>query len=39
MVSTIANDGVWTAPRIIAGTTAPQGTPRWSLFILERSGG
>ena len=26
MVSTIANDGVWTAPRIIAGTTAPQGT-------------
>src|SRR5450631_3019978 len=32
MVSTIANDGVWTAPRIIAGTTAPQGTPQMVAF-------
>lgn len=32
MVSTIANDGVWTAPHIIAGTTAPQGTPQMVAF-------
>jgi cell division protein FtsI (penicillin-binding protein 3) len=32
MVSTIANDGVWTAPRIIAGTTQPQGTPQMVAF-------
>ncbi len=32
MVSTIANDGVWTAPRIIAGTTAPQSTPQMVAF-------
>jgi cell division protein FtsI (penicillin-binding protein 3) len=32
MVSTIANDGVWTAPRIIAGTTQPQGTPQMIAF-------
>jgi cell division protein FtsI (penicillin-binding protein 3) len=32
MISTIANDGVWTAPRIIAGTTAPQGTPQMVTF-------
>ena len=32
MVSTIANDGVWTAPRIIAGTTAPQGAPQLVAF-------
>jgi cell division protein FtsI (penicillin-binding protein 3) len=32
MVSTIANDGVWTAPRIMAGTTAPQGTPQMVAF-------
>jgi cell division protein FtsI (penicillin-binding protein 3) len=32
MVSTIANDGVWTAPRIIAGTTAPQGAPQMVAF-------
>jgi cell division protein FtsI (penicillin-binding protein 3) len=32
MISTIANDGVWTAPRIIAGTTAPQGTPQMVAF-------
>jgi cell division protein FtsI (penicillin-binding protein 3) len=32
MISTIANDGIWTAPRIIAGTTAPQGTPQMVAF-------
>jgi cell division protein FtsI (penicillin-binding protein 3) len=32
MISTIANDGVWVAPRIIAGTTAPQGTPQTVAF-------
>ena len=32
MVSTIANDGVWVAPRIIAGTTEPQGTPQMVAF-------
>jgi len=32
MISTIANDGVWIAPRIIAGTTAPQGTPQTVAF-------
>jgi cell division protein FtsI (penicillin-binding protein 3) len=32
MISTIANDGVWTAPRIITGTTAPQGTPQMVTF-------
>jgi cell division protein FtsI (penicillin-binding protein 3) len=32
MISTIANDGVWTAPRIIAGITAPQGTPQTVAF-------
>jgi cell division protein FtsI (penicillin-binding protein 3) len=32
MVSTIANDGVWVAPRIVAGTTAPQGTPQMVAF-------
>ena len=32
MISTIANDGLWTAPRIIAGTTAPQGTPQMVAF-------
>ncbi|MGH9503906.1 MAG: penicillin-binding protein [Terriglobales bacterium] len=32
MISTIANDGVWTAPRIIAGTTAPQGAPQMVAF-------
>src|SRR6185437_14444812 len=28
MVSSIANDGVWTGPRIVAGLTAPGGTPK-----------
>ncbi len=32
MISTIGNDGMWTAPRIIAGTTAPQGTPQMVTF-------
>ena len=32
MVSTIANDGVWTAPRIVTGTTEPQGTPQMVAF-------
>jgi cell division protein FtsI (penicillin-binding protein 3) len=32
MVSTIANDGVWTAPRIIAGTTQPEGSPQMVAF-------
>jgi cell division protein FtsI (penicillin-binding protein 3) len=32
MVSTIANDGVWVAPRITAGTTVPQGTPQMVAF-------
>ena len=34
MVSTIANDGVWIAPRIIAGTTEPRGTPQMVAFHL-----
>ncbi len=32
MISTIANDGVWTAPRIITGITSPQGTPQMVAF-------
>jgi len=32
MVSTIANDGVWVAPRIIKGTTEPRGTPQMVTF-------
>ncbi len=28
MISTIANDGVWTGPRIVAGLTAPGATPK-----------
>ena len=32
MVSTIANDGVWVAPRIVAGTTEPQSTPQTIAF-------
>jgi cell division protein FtsI (penicillin-binding protein 3) len=32
MISTIANDGVWVAPRIVAGTTQPQGTPQTIAF-------
>ena len=32
LVSTIANDGVWTAPHVIAGTTVPQGTPQMVAF-------
>jgi cell division protein FtsI (penicillin-binding protein 3) len=32
MVSTIANDGVWVAPRIVAATTQPQNTPQMIAF-------
>ena len=32
MVSTIANDGVWTAPRIVAATTEPQSAPQMIAF-------
>lgn len=32
MVSTIANNGIWTAPRIVAGTTQPQSTPQQVVF-------
>ncbi len=32
MVSTIANDGIWVAPRIITGTTEPQGTAQMVAF-------
>ena len=35
MVSTIANDGVWTAPRIVAATTAPQSVPEMVAFHPE----
>ncbi|MBS1853254.1 MAG: transpeptidase family protein [Acidobacteria bacterium] len=32
MVSTIANDGVWVAPRIVAATTQPQNAPQTIAF-------
>ncbi|HEX4603463.1 MAG TPA: penicillin-binding protein [Candidatus Angelobacter sp.] len=32
MISTIANDGTYVAPRIVAGTTAPRGTPQLIAF-------
>src|SRR5437660_684482 len=32
LVSTFANDGVWVAPRIVAGTVEPQGTPQTVAF-------
>ncbi len=32
MISTIANDGVYVPPRIIAGTTAPRSTPQLIAF-------
>ena len=32
LVSTIANDGVWIAPRIVAGTTEPRSTPQLVNF-------
>src|SRR5271155_4233080 len=32
MVSTFANDGVWVAPRIIAGTIQPQSAPQTVAF-------
>ena len=32
MISTIANDGAWVAPRIVAGTTEPRNTPQTIAF-------
>ena len=32
MISTIANDGTYVAPRIVAGTTAPRSTPQLIAF-------
>jgi cell division protein FtsI (penicillin-binding protein 3) len=32
LVSTFANDGVWVAPRIVAGPVEPQGTPQSVAF-------
>ncbi|MGH9554378.1 MAG: penicillin-binding protein [Terriglobales bacterium] len=32
MVSAIANDGLWTPPRIVAGTALPQSTPQKLMF-------
>jgi cell division protein FtsI (penicillin-binding protein 3) len=32
MVSTVANDGIWTAPRIVAATTEPRSTPQTVVF-------
>jgi cell division protein FtsI (penicillin-binding protein 3) len=32
LVSTFANDGVWVAPRIVAGTLQPQGAPQRVTF-------
>ena len=32
LISTIANDGVWVAPKIVAGTVEPQNTPQTIAF-------
>jgi cell division protein FtsI (penicillin-binding protein 3) len=32
LVSTFANDGIWVAPRILAGTLQPKGTPQTVAF-------
>ena len=32
LVSTFANDGIWVAPRIVAGTVEPKGTPQTVAF-------
>ena len=32
MVSSIANDGIWTTPRIVAGTIEPRSTPQTVVF-------
>jgi len=32
LISTFANDGVWIAPRIVAGTVPPTGTPQMVAF-------
>ncbi len=36
MVSAIANDGVWVAPRIVAGVTPPQNSPQTIAFHPDR---
>ncbi|MGB7584065.1 MAG: penicillin-binding protein [Terriglobales bacterium] len=35
LISTMANDGVWVAPRIVAATNAPQNTPQTIAFHPE----
>ncbi len=35
LISTMANDGVWVAPRIVAATNAPQSTPQTIAFHPE----
>ena len=37
LISTFANDGVWVAPRIVAGKVEPQGTPQSVAFHLGAS--
>jgi cell division protein FtsI (penicillin-binding protein 3) len=37
LISTFANDGVWVAPRIVAGTVQPRGTPQTVAFHPGRS--
>ena len=37
LISTIANDGVWIAPRIVAGTVEPQNTPQTISFQAAES--
>jgi len=32
LISTFANDGVWVAPRIVAGRVEPQSTPQTVAF-------
>jgi cell division protein FtsI (penicillin-binding protein 3) len=32
LISTFANDGIWVAPRIVAGTVQPSGTPQMVAF-------
>jgi cell division protein FtsI (penicillin-binding protein 3) len=32
LISTFANDGVWVAPRVVAGKVEPQGTPQTVAF-------
>jgi len=37
LISTIANDGLWVAPRIVAGTVEPQSTPQTIPFSLAKA--